>query len=206
MRNAVGFYWTLPVPWAGFKELPEGIEEAAKASRTIRYQCELIRHYAKDSNYQLVAEEVFLEIEPDRGSRYIREPLRRVEEICRANDAVLLYVDFSMVQNWRGHEPLSDWARETRIDFEKVWPDEILIDGRAFDPHKHFSAWRARQSEWTEGKEQRTSRALAVARQLRNGKQTYKAISEELNAQEIRSATGKPWTEESIRKLLGPKR
>ena len=36
MRNAVGFYWTLPVPWAGFVELPEDIDAAAKASRTIR--------------------------------------------------------------------------------------------------------------------------------------------------------------------------
>ena len=68
MRNAVGFYWTLPVPWAGFTKLPKDIEEAAKASRTIRYQCELIRRYARDNGYRLVDEKVFLEIEPDRGS------------------------------------------------------------------------------------------------------------------------------------------
>ena len=42
-RNAVGFYWTLPVPWAGFTALPEKIEDAAKVSRTIRYQMQLIR-------------------------------------------------------------------------------------------------------------------------------------------------------------------
>ena len=39
-RNAVGFYWTLPVPWAGFTHLPDAVEAAAKASQTIRSQCE----------------------------------------------------------------------------------------------------------------------------------------------------------------------
>lgn len=111
--NAVGFYWTLPVPWAGFTKLPNDINEAAKASRTIRYQRDLIRHYAKDEGYCLVHEEVFLEIEPDRGSELIPEPLAKVETICRTKDATLLYVDFSEVQRWRSHMVLSNWSRST---------------------------------------------------------------------------------------------
>ena len=104
MRNAVGFYWTLPVPWAGFTTLPEDIDAAAKESRTIHYQCELIRRYAKGRNYQLVAEKVFLEIAPDRGSQYIRDALRPLKAICREQSAAFLYVDFRRVQGWRGHE------------------------------------------------------------------------------------------------------
>ena len=47
-QNAVGFYWTLPVPWAGFTSLPKAVDDAAKLSRTIRYQRDLIRRYAAD--------------------------------------------------------------------------------------------------------------------------------------------------------------
>ena len=120
MRNAVGFYWTLPVPWAGFKTLPEDIDAAAKASRTIRYQCAMIRRHAKENNYRLVSEKVFLEIEPDRGSHEILDTLKPLEAICRARDAVLLYVDFSAVQGWRSHQPLSEWAQDARIDVDPM--------------------------------------------------------------------------------------
>ncbi len=78
MRNAVGFYWTLPVPWAGFTELPTDIDAAAGASRTIGYQRALIRRHAKAEKLNLIREEVFLEIEPDRGSRSIHAPLNRL--------------------------------------------------------------------------------------------------------------------------------
>lgn len=129
MRNAVGFYWTLPVPWAGFTTLPEDIDAAAKVSRTIRYQCDLIRRHAVENGYTLVAEKVFLEIAPDRGSQYVLEALRPLEAICRAREAVLLFVDFSEVQGWRGHGPLSDWA--TRTD-----PSRDGLSGR--DPDRRW--------------------------------------------------------------------
>ena len=83
-RNAVGFYWTLPVPWAGLVSLPNEIDEAAKVSRTIRYQRDLVRRYATDEGYRLVHEELFLEIEPDRGSDLILEPLRKVKKFAKS--------------------------------------------------------------------------------------------------------------------------
>lgn len=203
MRNAVGFYWTLPVPWAGFTTLPEDIDAAAKVSRTIRYQCELIRRHARERNYQLVAEKVFLEIAPDRGSQYVLDALRPLEAICRAKEAVLLHVDFSEVQGWRSHGPLSDWARHALVEVETVYPDEIQIDGGVFDPHHHFADWRERQHEWTASKPERVARALAAAGRLRDAGGTHKAIAQELNDEGIPSATGKPWTADSIGKLLG---
>lgn len=36
--NYIGFYWTLPVNWAGFTTLPSDADAAAKVSCTIRYQ------------------------------------------------------------------------------------------------------------------------------------------------------------------------
>lgn len=95
--SAVGFYWTLPVPWAGFTHLPQDIDAAANASQTIAYQRALIRRHAQERGYALIHEEVFLEIEPDRGSQYVRGPLRKLEALCRARHATLLYVDFSAV-------------------------------------------------------------------------------------------------------------
>ncbi len=43
----VGFYLTRPVNWAGFMRLPESAEEAANASRTIRYKMERVRAWAR---------------------------------------------------------------------------------------------------------------------------------------------------------------
>lgn len=204
MRNAVGFYWTLPVPWAGFTTLPDDIDAAAKVSRTIRYQCELIRRHAKDSGYRLVAERVFLEIAPDRGSRHVLDALRPLETICRAKKAVLLLVDFSEVQGWRSHGPLSDWAKQARIQIETVYPDEIQIDGGSFDPHRHFMDWRDRQRDWIANKPERVARAFDEAVRLRDAGRTYRAIALELNDKSIPSATGKPWTADGVAKLLNP--
>jgi hypothetical protein len=92
---AVGFYWTLPVPWVGFERLPGQVDEAAKFSRTIRYQRDLIRRYATEHRYKLMHEQVFIEIGPDRGSEYIIEPLEKAQKVCLQSDAVLLYVEFS---------------------------------------------------------------------------------------------------------------
>lgn len=206
MRNAVGFYWTLPVPWAGLTKLPVDIDAAAKVSRTIRYQCEVIRRHAKVRNYHLVAEKVFLEIAPDRGSRYVFDALHPLETICQTKDATLLHVDFSEVQGWRSHGPFSDWTKHTRILVETVYPDEILIDGKLFDPHAHFSRWRLRQNEWTEGKVERVARALDAARRIRAAGKSYTSIAYELNNDGIRSASGQPWTADSIGKLLGAKK
>jgi hypothetical protein len=202
MRNAVAFYWTLPVPWAGFRTLPEEIDAAAKVSRTIRYQYELIHRHAKDRSYQLVAEKVFLEIAPDRGSQYVVDALRPLEAICRSKEAVLLHVDFSLVQGWRGHSPLSHWPSHARIEVETLYPDEIQIDGVTFDPNRHFTEWRERQQAWTASKPERVARALAAAGRLRDAGWTHKAIAQELNDERIPSATGTPWTADNIRKLL----
>jgi hypothetical protein len=38
-RNAVGFYWTLPVPWAGFTSLLREIDEAAKSVCDSYFTC-----------------------------------------------------------------------------------------------------------------------------------------------------------------------
>lgn len=55
MRKAIGFYWTLPVPWAGFRNLADGVEEAVSVSKTIRYQMHLIGRFAEKERFELIA-------------------------------------------------------------------------------------------------------------------------------------------------------
>src|SRR5262245_44213168 len=93
-RNAVGFYWTLPVSWAGVVKLPKDVDRAAKLSKTIRYQRDRIRSYAANNGYRLLHEEVFIELNPDRGSDYILDSLGKVEALCKTQVAMLMFVSF----------------------------------------------------------------------------------------------------------------
>lgn len=45
MGAFVGFYWTFPVRWAGFRDLPDDVARAAEASRTVQYQRTLARQH-----------------------------------------------------------------------------------------------------------------------------------------------------------------
>lgn len=200
-RNAVGFYWTLPVPWVGFKDLPKDIEGAAKASKTIRYQVQRIRANAQEEGYTLIREEVFLEVQPDRGTDTVISALNKIEEYCRAHSAALFFVDFSLAQGWRSHPPMEAWSRGKKIDIVPVWPDSVLMDGKTFDPRKHFEVWRAQQDAWSKSKSERIEIAITRAQKLRADKLSYEMIAASLNAEGLRSATGKPWTGEMVRKL-----
>jgi Recombinase len=200
--KAVGFYWTLPVPWVGFTQLPKDVNEAAGSSLTIRYQRDLIRRYAKDHRLVLVHEAAYLEIEPDRGSEHVRDALHKVLKICLEHDAVLLIVDFSEVQGWRSHGPLQDWARSGRVDFRLIYPDPVVMEGNSFDPHRHFLEWRQRQQEWSDGKAARAEACRIEAGRLREEGESYAAIAKSLNDQGMKSLTGKPWTSDNLRKFI----
>lgn len=202
--RAVGFYWTLPVRWAGFTQLPADIEEAAKASRTIAYQRELIRQYASDNDFELIHEETYLEIEPDRSGHLIRESLRNMEKHCAENDAIFLYVDFSVERNWRSHFAMKDWASRTAIATLPIDTSiyEISINGAPFDPHAHFRVWREKQRAWTAGKKERKAQALARAEALRATGHNATAIAEILERERLRSPNGQEWTRDSVQKLL----
>jgi hypothetical protein len=199
-KAAVGFYWTLPVPWAGFTFLPEGIEAAAKASRTIRYQREAIRRYARDHHWAVVDEVVFLELGPDRGSVFVSDALGKAVASCRRHDAILLFVDFSVVHGWRIHDPLRQALEALGIEPLPVPPVPLPIQGETFDPFAHFAAWRARQQQWTAEKSARQAAVAAKTTALRDEGRTYAEIAEMLSAAGIPSASGKPHTAESVRK------
>ena len=200
--KAVAFYWTLPVPWADFTRLPAAIDDAAKASRTIRFQRETIHDYARRQGLELVHEEAFLEIHPDRGSNTITDALNKAACICRDHGALLVFVDFSGVQQWRSHQPMHDWLTTAKVDSLPIEAAPILLDGVLFDPHAHFSKWREAQWQWSSTKQDRADKAAARTRELQAAGLKYPAIARTLNEEKLRSLSGKPWTAESLRKLM----
>lgn len=202
MQSAVGFYWTLPVPWTGFTDLPRDVDQAARSSRTIRYQAELIRRHARQNRLNLVHEEVFLEIEPDRASQMVCAALESVAPIVRAHHAALLVVDFAQVQNWRSHQPLQDIAADLGLRPDLVYPDDILLDGRPFHPAAHFETWRKRQMAWSAGKAARLAAALTRASQHRAAGASLARTADLLNAEGLRSPIGRPWTADNLRKAM----
>ena len=97
MPNAyIGFYWTLPVNWAGFRRLPQNIDDAAATSRTIRYQRELIRRYVAEDKGTLLDEIAFIDVQPDRATDMIEAELRTKAAVY-AGEATLLYVRFEEI-------------------------------------------------------------------------------------------------------------
>lgn len=200
--KAVGFYWTLPVPWAGFTEIGKSVDEACRRSRTIAYQREACHRHARKHGLEIIHETAFLEMQPDRGTEYIAGPLERIAPLCRAQDAVVLYVDFKVLEGWRRNDALHAAARKLGLTMEPVYPDPLPVDGTLFDPAGHFSDWRRDHQAWMADKPARAAAALARALALRESGAKNPAIATALNAEGLGSLTGKPWSAENLRKLL----
>ncbi len=202
VQRAIGFYWTLPVPWAGFAALPTNPDAAAKVSQTIRYQREAIQRYAKQNGHELIEESAFLEINPDRVSDQMRKTFSGLRKRLLVEGALLLVVDFADVHGWRRNTHLEWLARDADVEVVIVPPDPIMLDGKYFNPAKHFSEWREKQHAWLAGKSGRIEAAISRARELRVKGQSLPAAADQLNAEDLRSATGKPWTGDSLRKAI----
>lgn len=198
-RNAVGFYWTLPVPWAGFTNLPADIEAAAQMSRTIRYQRDLVRGYARREGYKLIREEVCLEIAPDRGSQEIVAVVEKLNRDGLRMNAVLLLVDFSVVSGWRSHHNLSEWIRRHENVIAVAAEPKEPVD---FDIHQHFSDWRRLQQQWIEEKPDRARAARELTDGLLAHGLSYSAIAKRLNEQGLTTTSGRDWTADNLRKFV----
>ena len=199
----VGFYWTLPINWAGFRRLPADIEAASAKSRTIRYQKHAVRNWVADNGGRLIKEIIFMELSPDRGTPAVTSELAKVRELCTDGRATLLYVDFAEAFHWRRHPHLNAYLQQNDISFIPLPPEPLVMDGKPFNPIKHFETSRAKHQAKTRSlRELATYELLAAAeRHLRDGG-TYVSIRDELNERQIRTPTGKLWSEDTVRKTL----
>jgi hypothetical protein len=197
----IGFYWTFTVPLVGFRHLSRDVDEAARESRTIRYQRERIRRYVKDQNGRLVGEVAFMEVSPDRGTEAIAAPVQEAQALARQQGATILAVEFQAMVGWREHHHLWDALHRWDVPFEAVPPDAVPNDGQLFDPETHFRAWRDLSRELSYQRRQSVEGALADAlANVPDGYGRWTEIAETLNAEGVPTVTGQPWTAENVRK------
>jgi hypothetical protein len=197
----IGFYWTLPVPWAGFNALPKDVDEAAEKSITIRYQRDYVRRWVKDGRGELIVEEVFLELAPDRGTDMIIPGVDRLLSRCRKESAKLVLVDFSDAFGWRRHGPL--WDRLDQEEFcMPLDPSPIMIDGAEFDPVLHFRTWREIEHSHAATKSDRKADLADAIDQLSETHTTNHSLAKTLNESGLSTPTGKTWTADNLRKFL----
>lgn len=185
-----GIYWTFPVPRIGFASLG-GVEDAARASITIRYQRERIRREVVARRGTLAAERAFLEGSPDRGTAETAAEIAAA--LAKRPDLTPMLVDFAEVMGWRSHSPLRD-ALPPNAEF--VTPDPLPIDGKIFDPHAHFREWAQRTADHVAGKSGHRARILAA---LQDAPLPH---ADHLNAIGLRTHTGRVWTRDNLRKFL----
>ena len=197
----IAFYWTLPVKWAGFTQLPKTADEAAKASWTIRYQVERVRRWVKDEKGTLLREAVFMDARPDRGTDAIQSEIGKLLAEAVKKDAELVLVDFAQAFGWRPHGPLFDMIGDAK-NCVLLPPEPIRINDELYDPVAHFRRWReieqARQFE----KDDLKQAALATMTDLKADGASYAAIAVRLNDMGVTTINGRAWTADNVRKFM----
>lgn len=197
----VGFYWTLPVLWAEFRDIPDDPIEAARKSKTIRYQREYARQHVKACGGKIIAEYAYIDNSPDRGTKFILPEINKAIARCRESNAILLYVNFSDAQ-WRPQRYLDD-ALAKYDDREPLEPLPIQMGGSTFCPIEHFRRWRRLdKSEPTKRHRTALEALKAVAAKYAHLHRRHKLISDELNAKGILPPRAAKWTPESVCKNL----
>lgn len=198
--KTIGFYWTLPVRWAGFTRLTtKDAGKAAEESQSIRLQREIIQRWTREHRGELIHEQVYLEIAPDRVMHHVvddvLEPLVR---LAVEHDAKVLYVDFGREIGWRSHHFLERFVGEHIDHFMPV----ALHHDEAENFKRHFASWRESHTQWMNGKEGRGQAALRRAEELQTEKLSFPKIAEQLNHEGLKSLSGKDWSGDNLRKFL----
>lgn len=197
--RSIGFYWTLPVPWAGFTKLPKSVEDAVKASLSIRYQAERVRRWVNEEGGVLIHEEAFLETQADRGTSAILPEVERLLTKAAALDAQLLLVNFADAFHWRAHSPL--WSRlrdDPRV--MALDPAPLLMDGAWFAPMEHFRSWQDIARDRLAMKPLAKAEIEKRLQAMRDQGTSFTEIVRILNSEGVTTPNGKPWRADNLRK------
>ncbi|MFT9366610.1 MAG: hypothetical protein ABF572_13795 [Gluconobacter sp.] len=196
-KSYVALAWTRPVPWVGFNQLSSDIDAAARQSRTIRYQRDLIRRYVREAHGVLEKEVALLELAPDRATP---ESLKILEDLVRqcSPQTTFLSVDFTAAQGWRPQPALRQGIPIERC--LALAPDPLLMDGKLFDLQAHFRAWRQKEKAHVQSWPKHRETILKVLAGQEGLSWPKKA--DLLNAQNLRPHGGKPWSADNLRKFL----
>lgn len=200
----VGFYWTLPLPWKGFTKLSSNVEEAAAQSRTIQYQRMLASREASANNGRIVDEIVYMDVDPEHSTHYVKDALDQAKRSCENHGARLLWVDFSKRSGWRGSIHLLDYLKISGLPNDPIFPDNLKIGTEdTFNPVLHFRKWRDLSRFSTEHRRQQVAFGLSAALEsIPPGYGRIIKIRDFLNELGILTPNGKPWTEDNVRKAV----
>ena len=199
----VGIYWTFPVNWAGFRDLPPHPDAAAAASRTIRYQRERIRRHVEAEGAHLVAEIAFMDTRPDRATDAVRDVLYRHAPSFGAVRPTLLAVCFEDAHHWRRNPHIVLAAEALGLPLVALPPDPITIGATTFDPARHFAAWRRRDATAMARLRLAAEEALRSAlAETPPGDGRWARVAHDLNTRQVRTIRGGAWTPENVRKLV----
>lgn len=194
------FYWTFPVPWVGFTQLPGDLEAAEEVSRTIRYSRALVRAHVKQLGGVLRPgdELARIELAPDRGSPEIGAEFAALLHRAEAEGALVAIVDFSGHQGWRGHQFLS--AHYGHLCCELIRADHDAVHLAGFNPWDHFEAWRDRTRAKIAAKPGHRAQVLTALAEIEGG--SFPDRAKALNALDLRTHGGKDWTADNLRKFV----
>ena len=205
MREAsVGIYWTLPVNWAGFRDLPPSVDAAAAASKTIRYQRERVQRHVLECGGHLVGEIAFMDTRTDRATDAVRDVLQRNASALLASKPTLLTVRFEDMSHWRPNLFVRHAAEELGLTLIGLSPDPLVIDGQVFDPARHFTAWRKRDGTAMARLRLEAEDGLRTAMaETPEVEGRWRIVAGVLNTRGVKTIRGHSWTPENVRKLAG---
>ena len=203
----VGIYWTLPVNWAGFRNLSPDVDAAAAASKTIRYQRERTRRYVHEDGGRMVAEIAFMDIRTDRATDTVCDVLRRRAPDFLAARPTVLTVRFDEGSHWRPNPFVLTAAAELGLPLVGLPPDPVLIGREVFDPRCHFAAWRKRDaSAMTRLRLEAEEGLWTALGEVPAGEGRWMQVAALMNGRGVRTIRGGVWTADNVRKLAGRRR
>ena len=198
VQDFVGVYWTRPVPWARFYGVDTDITQAARQSRTIAYQLELVSRYAKEVGGEIIEHIVLNDLHSDRASLETVEALeKRLPKI--AEDVTFLWVDFSQVNGWRKHPYLAQALEGRRT--QPLYPQELMMAGQIFDPISHFQTWQRKAEQ--HGLEKTGHAESVMAFLAMHTTKSWPRRAKALNDAGILTHGGKIWSADNLRKFTG---
>lgn len=204
-RQYIGLYWTLPVTWKRFYDLPEDLDAAAARSTTIRYQRERVRRWVDSDGApgELVGHIHYIDVRPDRATDVGIGELSPVVDLLKRGERTLVYVDFADGTRWRPQRTLKKYLSEHALDHVAIPPDPVLLDGKPdFDIIEHFADWKLRHGEHQERHQRALSELFAAAASVPAGPNRYAAIAEMLNARREGTTTGREWLADNVEQQL----
>jgi hypothetical protein len=146
----------------------------------------------------LVGEAVWLELEPDRGSRHVAAALEEAVDLCRAaGRGCSTSTSPSGTAGGRTGSSRPTWTGSPARPLHRpLDPDPVVIDGRRFDPVAHFRRRRDEMAERgtpAERRQEVLGKILAFAAGLPPAVPPgdHAALADALNGAGIRTTTGR---------------